>query len=242
MTSFEILPGSRARQVGTILILSALAAALAGCKHDNGGAQVAGWALVDPSQRHPIIVSRQPETLTLHTARGSTGLNPQQRAELLDFTARSRAADAGNSRLIIQAPSGSANEVAAMHAVQEIRELLSDNGFAESAIAVEAYSDGGHTAPPVRVSFMRYVAEGPDCDAGANLARSPQNLPSPNLGCSNQRNFAAMVANPGDLLGPRTESDRASERRDTTWGKYKRGEPTGADRSAEEKLRDLAGN
>ena len=36
-----------------------------------------------------------------------------------------------------------------------------------------------------------------------------------------------MVANPADLLGPRSETARASERRDQVWGKYVKGEPDG---------------
>ena len=58
----------------------------------------------------------------------------------------------------------------------------------------------------------------------------------PNLGCANQHNLAAMVANPADLLGPRSETARPSERRDVTWGKYVQGQSTGANKSADERV------
>jgi pilus assembly protein CpaD len=175
--------------------------------------------------------------MQIHVAKSSQGLLPKQRAELLAFADRSRASDAGNSRLIISAPSGSANEVAAMYAVGQIRRLLSDNGFSEASIAVEAYRDDLDRDSPIRVSYLRYVAEGPQCGSWpTNLAREPNNLPYPNLGCATQRNFAAMVANPADLLGPRTESDRASERRDAVWDKYVQGESTVAKKTEDEKV------
>lgn len=221
----------------SLLIACALTLALPACKHDDNRGQVAGWALVDPAQRHPIIVSQQPQTMSLRVPRGSSGLAPQQRAEILAFADRSRASDAGNSRLIIAAPSGSHNEVAAMHAVGEIRTLLSDRGFSEGSILVEAYSQEGGGEPPIKVSYMRYVAEGPECGQWPeNLAYSPTNLPHPNLGCATQHNLAAMVANPADLLGPRTQGDRASERRDTVWDKYVKGESSNTDKKEDEKI------
>jgi pilus assembly protein CpaD len=121
--------------------------------------------------------------------------------------------------------------------VGEIRQILSDMGFAESSIAVEAYHAGGSSAP-VRVSYLRYVAEAPVCGYWpTNLAEQRDNGNYPNFGCANQHNLAVMVANPGDLLGPRTESDRANERRDTTWGKYVKGETSGAEKSDDEKVK-----
>lgn len=214
-----------------------VALSLAGCKHDEAGTQVAGWTLVDPAAKHPIIVSQQPQTLPIIVARGSQGLTPQQRAALLAFADKSRVSDAGNSRLVISAPSGSRNEVASMHAVGEIRHLLSDRGFAEDVIQVDAYSGEGAEDPPIKVSYMRFVADGPECGTWpTNLAHESSNLPSANIGCANQRNLAAMVANPADLLGPRTESARSSERRDAVWDKYIRGESSATQKVEDEKV------
>jgi len=65
--------------------------------------------------------------------------------------------------------------------------------------------------------------------------RDPQNMPWPNMGCATQRNFAAMVANPEDLLHPRGETPRPGERRDVVWDKYVAGEVTGSKWGSEEK-------
>ncbi|MDX2259737.1 MAG: CpaD family pilus assembly protein [Hyphomicrobiaceae bacterium] len=227
-----------ARSASILLAVTASAFAIGGCKHTEPGTKVAGWALVDPTQRHPILVSQEPETLTIPVSRHASGLTPAQRSSLVNFNAHYRAVDGGNSRLVIQAPSGNTNEVAAMMAVQEIRALLVQDGLPESDILVEAYHAEGSGSPPVKVSFMRYVAEAPDCgNWSTNLASQPDNLPYPNLGCATQRNFAAQVANPADLLGPRTMTARAAERRDTTWNKYVKGDTTTAQKSEEEKVK-----
>jgi pilus assembly protein CpaD len=217
----KIRPG-----IAKIIALALLPAALAGCEHDQG-TQVAGWTLIDPEQRHPILVSRQPENLTLNIARGSQGLTPMQRAR--EFVSRSRSVDAGNSRFVISAPGGSENESAAREAADEVHQLMLDGGYSESSIAVGAYQTSGGDAP-LRVSYRRYVADAPDCgqDWSENLAANYQNVPYPNFGCASQRNFAVMVANPADLLGPRTMTERSADRRDVAFDKYVRGEAVGA--------------
>jgi pilus assembly protein CpaD len=220
------------------LAVSLLTVAVGACRHFDEGPQVAGWAVVDPSERHPIHVSQEPQTMQIAVGRYAQGLTGQQRAEVLAFADRSRASDAGNSRLIISAPGGAENEVAAMHVVRQIRRILSDYGFAETSIAVEAYQAEEGREPPIRVSYLRYVANAPQCGFWpTNLAYEPQNLPYPNLGCATQHNLAAQVANPADLLGPRTESDRSAERRDTVWDKYARGESTVAKKTEDERIK-----
>ena len=225
-----------------ILAASLAALTLAACKHGDEGTQVAGWALVEPTQRHPILVSQQPETMTVSVPRGSHGLTPAQRADVLSFGQASRMSDAGNSRLVIAAPSGSSNETSAMQAVQDIGTLLREQGISESSISVEPYSAEGQYDPAVKVSFLRYVAEGPECGHWTtNLAREPRNLPHPNLGCATQRNLAAMIVNPADLLTPRNMTARPNERRLVTWEKYIKGETTGAQKSEEEKVKTDGG-
>jgi pilus assembly protein CpaD len=235
-----ILPPARLRALATAALVSVT---LMGCGHAELASQGPAFALVDPSQRHPILVSQKPTQMSVHVPRGSSGLSPKSRADVLAFAQRSRASDAGDSRLIIQAPSGSGNEMAAMTAVHDVRSLLTEYGFAESSISVEAY-DAGHDAnPPIKVSYMRYVAEGPECGHWPNnLAHEPNNLPMANIGCANQRNLASMISNPGDLLGPRTVSARAGERRDVVWEKYQKGETTASNKNEDGRVATRGGN
>lgn len=58
----------------------------------------------------------------------------------------------------------------------------------------------------------------------ADAAMSNLNKPYWNFGCATQQNLAAMVARPSDLLTPRAEGQLDAARRQTTIGKYRRGE------------------
>lgn len=224
------------------LTASMAALLLAGCGHDQSATKVAGWSLVDPTQRHPIMVSQQPSTISMRVARGSMGLSPHQRAQVITFLERYRAIDAGNSRLVVEAPSGSANEVAAMQAVAEIRSLMNEIGFDPAGVSVEAVQASGDAQAPIRISYLKYVAEGPQCGHWpTNLGSSDSNLNYPNLGCATQANFAAMVANPADLVKPRTISPGAAERRDTIWDKYIKGESTISTKQGDEKVQVKGG-
>lgn len=219
------------------LIAIVTTVALAGCSRDEQASRVAGWSMVDPAQRHPIMVTQQPTTLAIRVGRGSYGMSPHQRAQVVSFVERYRAMDAGNSRLVIEVPSGSPNEVASMQAVAEIRALLSEVGFRTTDINIEAVQAGGDAQAPIRISYSRYVAEGPECGKWpSNLASSDANLNYPNLGCANQANFAAMVANPADLVTPRGRTPRAGDRDHTVWEKYVKGESTISAKGGDEKV------
>lgn len=220
-----------------LTLVSVAALLVAGCKAGQEGPQVAGWSVVDPSQRHPILVSQQPSNLSLRVPRGSAGMSPHQRAQVVDFVTRYRAGDSGNSKIVIAAPSGSPNEVASMQAVAEIRHLMSDSGFPDGSITVEAYHEERDHQPAIRISYLRFVAEGPDCGKWTtNLANDAKNEPHSNFGCANQRNFAAQVANPADLIGPRAMTPAPGDRRNAVWGKYIKGESTISQKQSDERL------
>ena len=53
-----------------------------------------------------------------------------------------------------------------------------------------------------------------------------ENKPYYNFGCASQRNLAAMVDNPSDLVQPRPETPAYTMRRTEAFEKYRKGEPT----------------
>lgn len=61
----------------------------------------------------------------------------------------------------------------------------------------------------------------------ADVRRDMANTAHYNHGCATQANFAAMVANPNDLLQPRAEGEIDAARRQTIVGRYRRGESPG---------------
>ena len=238
MTRFLTPRSGRAASAAVAITLAATT--LGGCGDVFGERREqmdAGPIIIDPSQRHPILVSQQPHKMSLRVARGAAGLNPAQRASVIDFLTKFRTADAGNSKLVISVPSGSANEIAAMNAVSDMRPILVERGFDESSVTVEPYHADGDPQPPIRISYLRFAAEGPTCGKHpSNLAETSRNLNYEDFGCAQQKNLAAMVSNPADLLGPRTMTPASAERRDTTWGKYIKGEKSHTDRSADERV------
>jgi pilus assembly protein CpaD len=187
----------------------------------------APFTLANPNERWPILVKQGEATLDLSVNRGASGLTEVQRSQLRAFLwdYRNQRAD----RLMVRAPSGGANETAAMRAFEDVRRAMRQAGISMRAVTVEPYFASWDPSAPLRLSYLRTVAKAPDCpDWSENVARDPQNMPWPNLGCATQRNLAMSVADPNDLVQPRGETPRSSERRDVVWGKYVNGDVTGS--------------
>ena len=216
-----------------LALLAALLIAVpaAGCW--QGPRMQAPFTLSNPNERHPIKVSQGEALLDLSVSSGSRGLSSGQWNQLYNFLAGYQ--ERGNGGLLIKTPTGSANEKAVKRAYDDVRHAMRRAGISPRAVRLEPYFAKWDPAAPLRLSYQEYVAEGPDCpDWSENLARDPQNLPWPNMGCATQKNLAAMIADPQDLLSPRYETARPGERRDTVWRKYVAGEPTLSKRDASE--------
>jgi pilus assembly protein CpaD len=69
-----------------------------------------------------------------------------------------------------------------------------------------------------------------------DMSKTSQNDTYANLGCSQQNNIAAMVANPQDLVRPRPTTPSDPMRRIKVFDKYRNGEAVA---SAEEKGQDV---
>jgi pilus assembly protein CpaD len=221
----------------TLLATSLLALALVGCKADEPGAHLAGMTLVDPSQRHPILVSQEPATMNIRVPKGSSGMSSAQRAQVGGFLERYRGIDAGNSKLVVSVPGGSNNETAIARTVSDLRGMIASSGFSESNVAIEPYVESRDGGAPIRLAYLRYVAQAPECGLWpSNLAEERRNLEHPNFGCAQQHNLAAQIANPADLLGPRTMDPSDPERRSVAIDKYRQGRPTIADKHPDERL------
>jgi pilus assembly protein CpaD len=227
----------------TLLAVSLLALAVAGCKPDEPGAHFAGLTVVDPSQRHPILVSQEPASMSLRVPRGSSGLSPAQKAQFGGFLERYRSADSGNSKLVVSVPSGSNNEASVVRAVNDLRAMIASSGFAESNLVIEPYVEGREGGAPIRIAYLRYVAQGPECGTWpANLADERRNLNYHAFGCAQQHNLAAQIANPADLLGPRTMETADPERRTVVLDRYRQGKSTGAEKTPDERVQVKGAN
>lgn len=229
-----LMPSQRSARLAGVFAAMAVLLVLAGCNAGHDRQQVRGWLFADPSQRHPIKVSEREVGMDLSVPRGSYGLSRTQKHEAHAFLSQYRQQGAG--AILVRAPSGSPNEVAAMRALDDLRFVFRQEGVAGEAVVFEPYYGGGDSSAPLRLSFLRHVAIGPECgDWSTNAAINPSNQSHPNFGCATQRNLAAMVANPRDLVEPRGMTPRSGERRDVVWDKWVKGESSSAERTQEEK-------
>lgn len=216
--------------VARALAFVSIAALMAGCKTPSMQDQVTSIPN-DYRLRHPIAVREKAQALTVFIGDGRGTLTPVQRAEVGALASRWRQEATGG--VVIEMPVGSANERAAASASREIRAILGASGVPHHSIEIRAYP----TQDPVRlgavrVTFPRMAAETGPCglwpeDIGPTY--DPvywSNRPHYNHGCATQRNLAAQVANPADLVQPRAETPALASRRATVTEKYRKGEAT----------------
>jgi pilus assembly protein CpaD len=156
-------------------------------------------------------------------------LTIDQRGDVIAFAHTWRRDSAGG--VMIELPSGTSNEAAAANALQEVRALLVTMGVPPQSIEVRPYRlSDPRTLATLRLNYPRMVASAGPCgmwphDLGATVDRErTENLEYWNFGCSNQRNLAAQVENPADLVQPRGEGPAYTPRRTMVLEKYRRGE------------------
>jgi pilus assembly protein CpaD len=210
-------------------LVAAGCAFLSGC---NTTQQVAGVPDVPPDyrMRHPIVLKEADRTMEVFIGTNRGALTPAQRADVLAFAQTWRREATGG--VIIDIPSGTGNAHAAGDAVHEIRSILTATGVPPQSIVVRGYHPSRNKLATIRINYPRIAAEAGPCgvwpsDLGPSLDRNyNENQPFWNLGCSTQRNLAAMVENPADLVQPRGETPPYAPRRSVVIDKYRRGEST----------------
>jgi pilus assembly protein CpaD len=200
-----------------------------GCNTDQ---QITG-APSEPTDyrlRHPISMTEKDHTLQVFIGANRGSLTPTQRAELLAFAQTWRSEATGG--VLVDLPLGSANERASADALREIESILAATGVPPQSIGVRNYRTSERTLATVRISYPRIAAQAGPCglwpkDMGPSFNRDYfEDQPPWNFGCSTQRNLAAMVADPADLVQPRAESPSYTMRRTTVLEKYRAGVPT----------------
>jgi len=186
---------------------------------------------------HPIAVSEEASGIQIRVTRNQDGLTPSQSAKVAEFFSSYRRRGMSSGPLVIEAPSGSANEIATMRAVSQMRFIAEETGLSPASVRFEAYHAGRNADAPLKMSFRKAVAHGPDCGYWPdNLAHNRENVSYDNFGCAQQKNLAAMIANPADLATPRGMSASPSERRSVVYDKYIKGDTTVSTRAADERV------
>ena len=208
--------------------IAGFAVMLTGC---NTTREMTASPPVDYRQRHPITIKEGPRTVDLFIGERRGTLTNAQRADVLAFASDWRNEATGG--ILIDVPEGSSNAAAATAAAKEARALLASSGVPPQAIALRS-SRPGHPGKlaTLRLHYPRIKADAGPCglwpqDLGPTYQRIYfENQEYWNFGCASQRNLAAMVENPADLVQPRSEMPPYTGRRSTVLDKYHRGEST----------------
>lgn len=184
----------------------------------------------DYRQRHPITIKEKVQTVHLFIGNSKGDLSRDQRSEVYAF-ARSWKRDATGG-IIIDVPTSTPNARAAGGAASEAKHLLISAGVPARGIVVRPYRvSNPQELATVRLNYPRMAAEAGPCgewpaDLGPDSIAYIKNKPYWNLGCASQRNLAAMVADPADLVQPRGEGPVYQMRRTYVMEQYRRGEVT----------------
>lgn len=216
------------RKAGGFAAVAVLAAMLAGC-----------YTVRDPAdpvpndyrERHPITLQEGRRTVEIFVGSSRGGLTPPQRADVLAFAQVWKREATGG--VVIDVPSGTPNGHAAADSLHEIESILAAAGVPAQGIAVRPYRPANPARlATIRLTYPRITAEAGPCglwphDLGpADVTVWESNKTHWNFGCATQRNLAAMVDNPADLVQPRGEVPADEGRRTVVLEKYRKGEST----------------
>ncbi|MCC8947018.1 pilus assembly protein CpaD [Bradyrhizobium sp. USDA 4516] len=212
--------------------LVSLAMTLGACQHaaDNSFAMVNAPA--DYRQRHPIAVTEADRSIVVFVGRSRGGLTAEQRAEVMGM-----AQDwmrEGTGAVTIDVPADTPNARTAQESLREIQATFTAAGVPPRGILVRKYHpEDPRQMPAIRVNYPKMKAVAGPCglwpeDLGPSIHNGSyiENKQYYNFGCANQRNLAAMVEDPTDLVQPRAETPAYTSRRNIAFDKYRKGTTT----------------
>jgi pilus assembly protein CpaD len=226
--------GSTVDRKGALRLLSALVslAALLGACSAPTEAIITGGVPDDYRLRHPIAITEANSSIVVFVGHARAGLTMPQRSDVAGLA--HNWVREGTGAVIAEVPVDTPNARAAAATYGEIREILMAGGVPSRGIVLHHY----HPADPqelatIRLSYTKIAATTGPCgmwpqDLGPSLSNPDyfENKPYYNFGCANQRNLAAMIDNPSDLVQPRSETPPYTARRSEAFEKYRKGETT----------------
>ena len=222
---------ARTRRLRISAALAGTALVLGACNHTNDAITTASIP-EDYRLRHPIAVQEANESMVVFVGEGRGGLTAEQRADVMGL-ARVWLHE-GTGAISADVPVQTPNARAAADSMREIHSLLAAAGVPPHAVTVRNY----HPKDPrllaaIRLSYPRLSATAGPCgvwpeDIGPSIKNKSyfENRSYYNFGCANQRNLAAMVDNPADLVQPRSETPPYTARRTAFFEKYRKGTAT----------------
>jgi pilus assembly protein CpaD len=224
-------PVDRIRAFRMAGALVGLAVMLGACNHTAD--QVTTSSIPDDYRaRHPIAVQEANQSVVIFVGRARGGLSASQRADVMGM-AQTWLREATGA-IIADVPVDTPNAAAAADAFREVQSLMAAAGVPPRGLIAHRYhpSDPRQMAA-LRLNYPRISATAGPCglwpeDLGPSVHDKSyvQNTDYYNYGCAYQRNMAAMIDNPSDLVQPRSETPAYTARRSEAFEKYRKGNTT----------------
>jgi pilus assembly protein CpaD len=226
------------RRLGAVMGLSVT---LGAC--NTGGEVITAAIPKDYRQRHPIAIEEANRSIEIFVGQARGGLSASQRADVIGL-ARIWVAE-GTGAIVADVPVDTPNAQAAASAYQEVRALLAAGGVPARAVTLRHYHpDDPRALATINLSYPKMVAVAGPCglwpdSLGPSVTNSGyfENRQYSNFGCAYQRNMAAMIDNPSDLVQPRPETPAYTARRTEGFEKYRKGATTATDYPESEKAK-----
>ena len=225
-------PADRSRALRLAATLLGLSVTLGACKTFDAPIVAAEPYPADYRLRHPIAVTEADRSIVVFIGTGRGGMTAAQRADVMDM-AQSWLRE-GTGGISIDMPTGTPNARAAHETLREIQAMIAAAGVPPRAVSVRQYqpTDPRHMAA-IRINYPKISATAGPCglwpeDLGPSYKNPSyyENKSYYNFGCANQRNLAAMIDEPSDLVQPRAETPAYTIRRSTSFEKYRKGVST----------------
>ena len=224
------IPVDRNRALRMAGALVGLAVALGACTHTE--TEVTASVPEDYRKRHPIAIQEADRSLVIFVGQARGGLSASQRSDVMGL-AQTWLRE-GTGAISADVPVDTRNARAAADTFREIRALLAAAGIPPRGIVVRQYQpEDPRQMATIRLNYPKISAVAGPCglwpeDLGPSIKNKGyfENKPYYNLGCSYQRNMAAMVDNPSDLVQPRAETPADTTRRNAGFERYRKGMTT----------------
>jgi pilus assembly protein CpaD len=224
------IPVDRHRAFRMAGVLVGLAVVLGACTHTSD--EVTSSIPDDYRLRHPIAVEEAERSIVIFVGHARGGLSASQRADVMGLA--QTWLHEGTGAIVADLPVDTPNAAAAADSFREIQALLSAAGVPPRGLTIHRYHpDDPRQMATIRLNYPKISAVAGPCglwpeDLGPSIKDNGyyDNKPYYNFGCAYQRNMAAMIDNPSDLVQPRSETPAYTTRRSEAFEKYRKGTPT----------------
>jgi pilus assembly protein CpaD len=224
------IPVDRKRAFRMAGALVGLAVVLGACTHTDD--ELTASIPNDYRLRHPIAIREADQSVVIFVGHARGGLSASQRADVMGL-AQSWLHE-GTGAITVDLPVDTPNARAAADSFREIHAMLAAAGVPARGIVVHNYHpEDPRQMATIRLNYPKISAVAGPCglwpeDLGPSIKNKSyfENKSYYNFGCANQRNMAAMVDNPSDLVQPRPETAAYTARRTQSFEKYRKGTTT----------------